>query len=368
MNIGEYLSDLKKMDWLLLAPVLLLIIFGLATLYTANLNVENPDWTTFNKQLLSAGLGLIGLLAIKLIDYRRLANYSWLIYFTSLMLLVIVILWGKTIRGTTGWFVFLGFNFQPVELAKFALVLTVASFYNKCHGREKNFSTVATLVLITMAPVILTMLQPDLGSAAMLLAVGLAFFGLLSLKPKQIIYVALMAAVAVIAVWNFVLADYQKSRLMTFVDPMRDPLGRGYNVRQSMIAVGAGQAVGRGLGLGTQSQLRFLPETATDFIFAAIAESLGFLGASLLLALIAWLYLRILMIIKKCRDNLSAYLVFGFGVIFFIQTVINIGMNLGMLPVTGLPLPFVSYGGSFLILSLAAVGVMESVSIRQRAI
>ncbi|KKS41347.1 rod shape-determining protein RodA [Candidatus Kuenenbacteria bacterium RIFCSPLOWO2_12_FULL_42_13] len=368
MSLKEYLSNLKKMDWLLFTPVLLLIIFGLATLYTTNLNVENPDWTAFNKQLLSAGLGLIGLFVIKFIDYRRLTNYSWLIYIVALILLAVVFLWGKTIRGTTGWFVLFGFNFQPVELAKFALVLTVASLYHKHRGREKSFSTVATLILITTAPVILTMLQPDLGSAAMLLTVGLAFFGLLSLKPKQIIYVTFMAIVTAIAVWNFVLVDYQKNRIMTFVDPMRDPLGRGYNVRQSMIAVGAGQALGRGLGLGTQSQLRFLPETATDFIFAAIAESLGLLGASVLLALIAWLFLRILMIIKKCRDNLSAYLVFGFGVIFFTQTVINIGMNLGLLPVMGLPLPFVSYGGSFLILSLAAIGVMESVSIRQRGV
>ncbi|HRY63342.1 MAG TPA: rod shape-determining protein RodA [Patescibacteria group bacterium] len=366
MSLGQYINSIKKIDWLLLAPVLLLIVFGLATLYTTNLNVENPDWTTLNKQLLFFGIGFIILLVVAFSDYRRIASYSAAIYIISLLLLVAVLIWGRTIRGTTGWFSFLGFSFQPVELAKLALVLTVSSFYSKRRGREKDASTVVTLGAITLLPVALTMLQPDFGSAAMLLAIGLSFFILLSLKPKQILFIILIILVLAMVMWNYVLVDYQKSRILTFVDPMRDPLGRGYNVRQSIIAIGSGKLWGRGLGLGTQSQLRFLPETATDFIFATIAESLGLFGATILIALFAWLFIRLLKLIKNARDNLSSYLIFGFGVALFVQTIINIGMNMGILPVTGLPLPFVSSGGSFLVVSLVAIGMMESIAMRQK--
>lgn len=368
MSVIKYLSSVKKINWLLLAPVLLLIILGLATLYTMNLNTDNPDWTALNKQLLLAGVGLVFFFITAFFDYRRLANYSRNIYLFSLLLLGAVLIWGRTIRGTTGWFSFGGFSFQPVELAKLALVLQLASFYNRRRGREKETSTGVLMWVTTLLPVGLTILQPDLGSAAMLLVIGGGFFALLSLRPKQLILIFFIALVVVTAAWNFFLLDYQKNRILTFVDPMRDPLGRGYNVRQSIIAIGSGQLWGRGLGLGTQSQLRFLPETVTDFIFATIAESLGLLGATLVIALFGWLWLQLIIIIKNARDNLSAYLVYGFGLGWLAQATINIGMNMGILPVTGLPLPFVSYGGSFLVLSLIALGVIENVAIRQKMI
>ena len=149
---------------------------------------------------------------------------------------------------------------------------------------------------------------------------------------------------------------------------MNDPLGKGYNVRQSIIAVGSGQIIGRGLGLGTQSQLDFLPETFTDFIFASIAETLGFLGTFLVLFFFGMLFVRIVLIMKSSRDNFGIYLIYGFGLIFFVQTVINIGMNMGILPVAGLSLPFVSYGGSFLIMCMLALGIIESIRLRQKII
>ncbi|HOZ36364.1 MAG TPA: rod shape-determining protein RodA [bacterium] len=366
MPLGKYVQFIKGIDWLLLAPVLLLVFFGLATLYTANLNVENPDWSTLNKQLISFLIGLTALTVASFFDYRRLAGYSLPLYILANALLIAVLIWGKTIRGTTGWFSIFGFSFQPVELAKLALVIALSSFYSRRRGREKTGGVIILSAILTSIPVGLTMLQPDFGSAAMLLAIGGAYFVFLSLKPKQIIFLVLIVMVLATVVWNYVLVDYQKNRILVFVDPARDPLGRGYNVRQSIIAVGSGQLLGRGLGVGPQSQLRFLPETATDFIFATICEALGFLGGAVFLIIFAWLFFRLLGIINRARDNLSAYLVFGFLVALFVQTTINIGMNMGILPVTGLPLPFVSYGGSFLIISLIMIGVAQSVARRQR--
>jgi rod shape determining protein RodA len=366
MHLSSYFSYFKKIDWLLLLPVALLVILGLVTLYTTNLNIENPDWLSLQKQLIFFALGLILLFIISFFDYRRLANYSWPIYLVAIILLAAVLVWGNTIRGTTGWFSFWGFNFQPVELAKFSLVLVLSFFYSRRRGREKDTSTVLSLIIITAIPTLLTMLQPDLGSAAMLLGIGLSFFVFLSLQPRQIIFIILAVIAIAVLMWNFVLIDYQKQRIMTFIDPLRDPLGRGYNVRQSIIAVGAGGFMGRGLGLGTQSQLRFLPETSTDFIFATIAESLGFVGGALIIALFFWFFSRLLLIIKNSRDNISSYLTFGFGAAFFIQVIVNIGMNMGILPVTGLPLPFVSYGGSFLVISMIAIGIIENISMRQK--
>ncbi|NMB47947.1 rod shape-determining protein RodA [Candidatus Kuenenbacteria bacterium] len=368
MSLGKYLRFIKEIDWLLLVPVLLLVFLGLATLYTANLNVENPDWTVLNKQLISFSIGMVSLLALAFFDYRRLASHSLALYVLTILLLAAVLVWGKTIRGTTGWFSILGFSFQPVELAKLSLIIALASFYSRRRGREKTGGAIFLSVILTLIPVGLTMLQPDFGSAAILLSIGGAYFIFLSLKPKQIIFLMLIVIVVATMIWNYVLVDYQKNRILVFLDPARDPLGRGYNVRQSIIAVGSGQFLGRGLGVGPQSQLRFLPETATDFIFATICEALGFLGGTVILIIFIWLFFRMLNIINKARDNLSAYLVFGFLVAFFVQTAINIGMNIGILPVTGLPLPFVSYGGSFLIISLSMIGVIESVVRRQRII
>lgn len=368
MSRLNYLSYLKKIDWLLLVPALLLILLGLVSLYTGTLNMENPDWTLFNKQLVFFVIGSVIMIIASAVDYRLWRNYSLILYVASVILLAAVLFWGTTIRGTTGWFYFLGFGLQPVELVKFILVIVLAYIYSKRKGYEDRWTTIIMAAIVTLIPASLAMRQPDFGSAAVLMAVGLAFFGLLSMRSKHLIILLVGIIIISIVAWNFLLLDYQQERILTFLNPMRDPLGDGYNVRQSMIAIGSGQFFGRGLGLGTQSQLRFLPETQTDFIFASIAETLGLVGVVLVVVLFSLLFFRIIYIMRHARDDFSCYVIYGFGVIFFIQAIINIGMNLGIMPVAGLSLPFVSYGGSFLIMSMLAIGVIESIRLRQKFI
>ncbi len=362
-QIGQYI---KKTDWLLVLPVFLLIFFGLASLYSNAINSSPPNWTFFKKQLFFFGLGTLLMLILANINYKRWKNYAWGFYILALVLLVAVLLWGTTIRGTTGWFYFFGFGFQPVELMKFALVFALANFYSEAVGKEKEFSTVLKIAGLILLPVALAMLQPDFGSAAIMLSIGLAFYLLLSARIKNLLYLSAGIALSGFILWQKILLDYQKNRIKIFINPMLDPLGRGYNIRQSIIAVGSGGWLGRGLGLGTQSQLHFLPEAATDFIFAAIAETLGFMGSSLLILFFILLFIKLIRIIKNNRDLFGVYLVYGFGVIFFTQSIINIGMNIGLLPIVGLSLPFVSYGGSFLIICLASIGIISNISRRQK--
>ena len=366
MKILQQLTFIKKIDWWLLTPVLFLIAFGLATLYSGVLNISNPDWTLFNKQITFFVLGLIFLLVASQLDYRFFRSFTVLLYIVAIILMIAVLFWGQTIRGTMGWFQFLGFSFQPVELSKFALVVILAHLYARRTGKEKKITTILLVLIATLIPVALAIQQPDLGSAFVLLGIGGGFLGLLSIKPQQLIFIIIVGILLGSILWNAILLDYQKERVLNFIDPMRDPLGRGYNVRQSIIAVGAGQLIGRGLGLGTQSQLRFLPETSTDFIFANIAESLGFLGASAIIILLIIIFFRMIILMRNTKDEFSTYLIYGFGLIFFIHAVINIGMNIGIMPVTGISLPFVSYGGSFLLMCMVAIGIIESIAIRQK--
>ncbi len=361
MKLNYYLSFLKRLDWLLLMPMLLLVFIGLASLYSNSINNPQINLILFKKQLIFFILGFTLLITTSIFNYRHWQSYSLYIYIISLFLLVAVYFWGTIIRGTRGWFYIFGFGLQPVEIAKLALVLMLAKIYTKYRGKEKSWKTILLVIGITLLPVSLAILQPDFGSAAILMGIGIGFYLLLSLKAKNLIYIILIIILISIFLWNFILLDYQKTRINTFLNPMSDPLGRGYNVRQSIIAVGSGQLTGRGLGLGSQSQLHFLPETHTDFIFATLAESLGFIGSSLLLILFGLFFLRLILLIRRTKDSFGLYLIYGIALIFFIQTSINIGMNIGIFPVTGISLPFISYGGSFLIMAMLGVGIIENI-------
>ncbi len=361
-------THFKRIDWTVLIPVALLVFLGLSTLYTITLNVENPDMTLFNKQVIFSISGFILLFLFSFLDYRRLKSYAIAFYILACLSLILVLFFGTTIRGTTGWFTFFGFGLQPVEFAKFVLVIVLAYFYESKQNKLSWKSMFLYSGLITLVPVFLALLQPDFGSAFILIIIWFSFFAITKMKKKYLFFLIIGFVILSIFIWHFVLIDYQKDRILTFIDPMRDPLGKGYNVRQSIIATGSGGLIGRGLGLGTQSQLHFLPEIETDFIFSSICETLGFLGATLMIILYAILFLRLIFIIKKTRDYFGIFIIFGFGIIFFSQTLINMGMNIGIFPVTGLPLPFVSYGGSFLLMCLVSVGLIQSAITHQKVL
>ena len=211
---------------------------------------------------------------------------------------------------------------------------------------------------------VLILIQPDFGSMAVIFSVWLLMLLLMGIKKKHAIVFLLIILILSAISWQFLLHDYQQSRILTFISPNTDPLGAGYNVRQSMIAIGSGGIWGRGLGLGTQSQLHFLPISEADFIFASISEELGFVGAFVIFVLYLIFFYRLFKILKDIKDDFGLFLVFGLSAMFFVQVIINIGMCVGVLPVTGLPLPFVSYGGSFLVISLISIGIIQSVKMR----
>ena len=354
----------RNFDWLLFFSALLLCTLGLAAIYSVELS-RGPDAGYIRKQLIAMGIGLFGLFFASLMQASFFRSLSKPLYFFSILLLILVLIIGSSIRGTRGWFMLGGFSFQPVELAKAALIFILAySISNFGRRFERPLYFFGTLV-ITLACVGLTMLQPDLGSAVLL---GTIWFSLMLLTGARrflmVTFVSLMMVFSVFA-WFFLLHDYQKERVMTFVNPARDPLGAGYNTTQAIIAIGSGQFFGKGLGFGSQSQLRFLPEAQTDFVFSVIGEELGFAGVLVMMVLFSVMIWRLILLASTSDDDFASVVVSGITILFASQIFINVGANLGLLPVTGVTLPFVSYGGSSLIINLVLVGVAESMVVRR---
>jgi len=348
-------------DWTLLIVVLLLTFVGLAAIYSVDLS-KGDTLIFFPVQTVAFLLGIVVLVLAASVHSVFYQSFSRIAYIGVFLLLAGVLVFGMTIRGTTGWFRIAGFSLQPAELAKVSLILFLSWIFYR-HGRQYyKWQFVASTILVVGLYVGLIMLQPDLGSAFILLSI---WFGMLLFSNTKKRYIAFLVGVGVGAFllgWFFLFAPYQKARLMTFLDPSLDPLGSGYNVSQSVIAIGAGNVFGRGLGFGSQSQLHFLPEAQTDFIFAVIAEELGFVavvGVFVLYSLLIW---RILLLTRRCRDDFSSYVLLGIALLFFTQVVVNIGAATGVLPVTGVTLPFLSYGGSSLVINFFLIGIALSVA------
>ncbi|MFZ5391470.1 MAG: rod shape-determining protein RodA [Patescibacteria group bacterium] len=356
LRIKEFLAGL---DIVLLLLTVLLMCVGLAEIYSSAL-LRSELMPFFWRQLLAAGVGLVGLSIVSMVDYRIYRSWSRLIYFGSLILLAAVLLFGQTIRGTTGWFNLSYFNFQPVELVKFLWVMVLASYLAGA-GPPLNWNKTIRSAIWLLPLVLLVLWQPDFGSSFLLVSVWVVLLTAVP-KSKKWWLVMIGLALAVSLLGSFFLKDYQRQRLANFFNPQADRLGSGYNVTQSVIAVGSGGLWGRGLGLGTQSQLKFLPEQHTDFIFASIAEELGLIGSFLVLALWGGWFSRLIWLLRRLRDDFAVLLAVGIFSIFAAQVTFNIGMNIGLFPVVGLTLPFLSYGGSSLIMSLLAVGVLLNLS------
>ncbi|MBI5733509.1 MAG: rod shape-determining protein RodA [Candidatus Kerfeldbacteria bacterium] len=346
---------LRDWDWPLFIFTILLLLLGLAELYSSSFSrPEVKD--LFYRQLVGAGLGLLLMIIASAIDYRVYRSWSRVIYLFILLLLVAVLLFGYTVRGTTSWLRFGILNFQPVEAVKFLLVIVLASFLSQA-GPPLSINKTLRAVMILFLPIALVLWQPDFGAAFVLLAAGGALLISMPKSPRWWLIIG-GAAVGLLLLGSFFMKDYQLARLNALVNPQADPLGSGYNVTQSVVAVGAGGLWGRGLGLGTQSQLKFLPEQHTDFIFASIAEELGLIGSYLMLGLWAAFFTRLVWLLRRVRDDFATLVIIGIFSIFAIQVTFNIGMNIGLLPVVGLTLPFVSFGSSSLVVSLAAVGLL----------
>ncbi|MFA6307907.1 MAG: rod shape-determining protein RodA [Patescibacteria group bacterium] len=360
----NFFAKWQKIDWLLFFAIVILLVLGTSILYSLSLNTDTSNFLIFRKQIFFAlsGIGLFFFVAS--INYNVWLTYAKLIFIIFVLVLVAVLLFGTEVKGTTGWINLGIFNIQPVEFAKIALIIALARYFSRYAGEFFMFRHIVKSGLIAFAFVVLVMLQPDLGSALVLLGTWLIILLFTGISKKHFWWLTITFLMTVIVAWFFILQPYQQSRILTFVDPGRDPQGDGYNVIQSMVAVGSGQFFGRGLALGPQSSLRFLPEPGTDFIFAVIAEDLGLIGVALVLGLFTFIFHRLFMTMRKSQDDFGTYLVLGIASMLLVQLFINVGMNMGISPVTGIPLPLVSAGGSSMWAIMIALGIAQSVHMR----
>lgn len=354
--ISLYKFSSRSFDWVLLLVVVLLVAMGFAAIYSVDLS-RGQQLLFFKRQLISASIGFTVLGVISMAQHTLFRSYAKLIYFFSLLLLFLVRFIGVKINGVRGWFRFGGLSFQPVELAKIGLILMLAYIVYRFGRRfERPLFLIGTgiVTLLVMA------LAADLGSAMIIGCIWLGIMFLVGARRRSLALLAVAGIFFAVVAWFFLLQGYQKDRILNFIEPNRDPLGSGYNSIQAIIAVGSGQFWGRGLGFGSQSQLRFLPEAQTDFIFTVIAEELGLAGVLGMLILFGVLLFRLMVIVKLSQDDFVSVTVSGIIILFFTQMMVNVGANIGLLPITGVTLPFISYGGSSLIVNLFLVGVAES--------
>lgn len=357
---------LKHFDWIILAVVLLLVAFGLVEIYSVALGQGSFNLLNFKKQIFFALFGFVLLFFFSFLDSHFLKSLSRYLYGLGVLILVAVLVFGSTIRGTKGWFSIFGLSFQPVELVKIILIIFLANFFANLATRVKTTRHFVSSAASALALIALVFLQPDFGSALILGTIWLIMTIAAGFNKKYFIIVSVIAVVAFSSAWFLFFKDYQKERVLTLFNPSAHSLESGYNISQAIIAVGSGGPIGKGVGFGSQSQLKFLPEAQTDFIFAVIAEELGFLGVVLVLGFYFIFFFRCLRALKNINNDFGIYCLIGASGLIFIQMFINIGMNLGVLPVVGLPLPFVSYGGSSLLFSLILVGIIENIIIKSK--
>jgi rod shape determining protein RodA len=315
------------------------------------------------RQLIYVLAGIVLCFLVSSIDYHEIEKIATPLYFIAVISLLYVIFFGKTTAGARRWIVIAGFDFQPSEFAKIALICFLANYFYKQREKIPYFIYFSLPFLFTIIPMLLIFRQPDLGSSMVFLAILLCMIFVAGIKWKHIIVMFLIGVASFPILWSF-LKDYQKNRLILFINPNLDPLGAGYNVIQSKVAIGSGGLFGQGLFSGIQSQLKFLPAQHTDFVFSVIGEEMGFFGALLLLTLFIFVLWKGIKIAQDAPDLLGTFLATGVVAFLFFHIFINIGMAMGLIPATGLPLSFISYGGTFMISNFIAIGILFSVHIR----
>ena len=360
---------LKNTDYIVLICVLLLLVVGIIGIYSAGYNTQiNKD--EYIKQIIWFGLVFVMMIFIWAIDYNIFDIGGYILYAINLILLVAV-LFMPSMMGASSWFNFGGFLYQPSELMKIAYIICTAKFISIYKNslnkstKKRNIVYICILALLFILPVGLIMLQPDFGTA-MAFCVILAFMLFKSGIKYKYIFMCLAIAIALVPiVYFFLLNPTQQERIKVFLDPELDPLGSGYNAIQSKIAVGSGMLFGTGLLKGAQTQYGYLPIKSSDFIFSVISEELGFIASTFIVIVYAVLIIRLILISKNARDDFSSLMVIGITGMIFFHFVQNIGMTIGLLPITGVPLPFVSYGGSSMITNGIAIAICLNISARK---
>lgn len=356
-----FVAYLKKLDWILIAAAVSLVALGLLSLYSASL-VRN-DFSLFNRQLVFFAISFATMFAMSFVDWRVFRRDSFVLlalYAAALLLLAGVFIFAPEIRGVKTWYRVGGISFDPIEFMKIILLLLMAKFFSLRHREMYRFSHIFLSGLYAVVPAVLIFFQPNFGSASILILLWLLILFIAGIPMR---YVALLACIGFImgaSAWAFLFKEYQKDRIISFIHPQLDPLGAGWSQLQSKIAIGNGGFFGAGIGKGIQTQYGFLSEPQTDFIFSAIGEEFGYIGLLLLFVSFGILLWRILLVSLRAEHNFVRLFSIGFASLILIELTINIGMNIGFLPIVGLPLPFVSYGGSSLFILYAGIGLLQS--------
>jgi len=358
-------ENIRHFDMVLVICVALVFIIGLAFLYSASSSLRG-GLSNFLvvRQVSLLFIGLVVGIVILLIDYRRLIDAAFPLYILNMLILVLVLFMGSKRLGAQRWISVFGVAFQPSEFIKVSFILAFAAFLGNRADRMEGSDNILVPILFFMPPFILIAIQPDLGTALVLLPVMIAMIFIVGVRFRAIFLFLFFGALSTPIFWNF-LKDYQKKRLLVFVKPNLDPLGAGYTIIQSKIAIGSGQIFGKGWLSGTQAHLNFLPERHTDFIFSVVGEEWGFVGCVILILIYFVMMFRGIRIIEETKDIYGKLIAAGIVSYLSFQVFVNIGMTLGLLPVVGLTLPFISYGGSSLISSIIAVCILLNVGMRR---
>ncbi len=367
-DLQRMIRMLRRLDWVFILSVILLILVGIVFIYSATYrSAENPMTELTRKQLVWVMVGTGCFLLAALTNYDFVAGQAFWLYSACLVLLVLVLFFGIRIYGAYRWLNLFGFQIQPSEFAKLGTLVALAHYLGTPSRDLRHPATVGACLLITAIPFVLILQQPDLGTAMMLAPL---VFIMMYVAGVPMVYLLVLGGLALLSAplgW-FVLDDYQKERIMVFFDPGRDPLGAGWNKIQSEIAVGSGGWDGKGYMMGTQNILGFLPRTVapTDFIFSVIAEESGFVGSAVVLGLYVVMIGCGMRAAVRARDRLGRLLAAGMTGLLFCHMFVNVAMTVGLMPITGLPLPLISYGGSFMICTMTGLGLIQSVYIRRQ--
>ena len=358
---------LKRIDWLLVFFIAPLLVFGLLTM--GSFGSGEGAGSFFGRQIIWIIISFLVFFIFSYIDFRFLKRKEVLIslfFFFSFVLGLLFIV-GATFKGATSWFDLGGFSFQPADMMKLVLILVLAKYFSRRHVEIKNIKHIFISGIYAFIPFVLILLQPDFGSAMVIFCIWLGMILVSGISKTHLLLVIVSGVLIFAGFWLFVFQDYQKNRITAFLNPLADIHGSGYNAFQSTIAVGSGQATGKGLGFGTQSRLQFLPESETDFVFAAYSEEWGFIGSILVLALFSLVIWRILLLSSLGASNFETLFGLGLAIFFTSHILINIGMNLGLFPISGIPLPFMSYGGSHLLTEFMGLGILMSMKTYARS-
>ena len=352
----------KNVEWWILILSILLCVIGCVALYSTT---QSDNFGDLKKQLIWIGISLFIMIAVTFIDYRILVKISPILYGLSIILLIVV-LFTKSINGASSWFNIGAFSLQPAEFAKVAVILFLAYVVTRVQvtGKEEinRIIKLLTIISVVALPVVLIILQPDFGTAAAYIVALIMVLFVAGIDKKYIIIASILLVIGIPLIYQFILPDHAKSRIDVFLNPESDPKGSGYNIIQSKLAIGAGELTGMGLLNGNQTQLGYLSPKTTDFIYSVIGEEMGFIVSGGVIIVYVLLITKSLYVAKTAKDDEGAYIASGISGIFFFHMLENIGMTMGLLPITGVPLLFVSYGGSSLITSFVCIAILLNIS------